>query len=366
MDDKVLAIILAGGKGTRLKSLTHEIAKPAISFGSKYRIIDFTLSNCVNSGIKDIGVITQYQPFILNNYINNGVSWGLSNADILQPYINEKSSKWFNGTAHAIYQNLEYIDKKDPEYLLVLSGDHIYEMDYNKMLAQHKKHHANLTIAVRNVSMNEASRFGIMQTDENDRIVDFEEKPKHPKSDQASMGIYIFNWDRLREVLKNSFDKEKEMIDFGKNVIPYYINSGDTVVAYNFSGYWRDVGTVNSLWKANMELINGDFYYQMQSDKWPIYYHDTLAPPTTISSDAVIENTLIDNGCFISGTIKHSVLAKNVTIQENSVIKNSVIMPNAAIGKNVYLDHAVVGENAVIGDHRRIVGNDSEILAVRE
>lgn len=366
LNKKVLAIILAGGKGTRLKDLTRQIAKPAISFGSKYRIIDFTLSNCINSGIKDVGVITQYQPFVLNSYINNGLSWGLTNIDILQPYINEKSSKWFNGTAHAIYQNIEYIDQKDPDYLLILSGDHIYEMDYNEMLKQHQKFHANLTIAVRDVPYKDASRFGIMKTDDNNRIVEFEEKPKHPKSNHASMGIYIFTWERLREVLKNSFDKEKNMMDFGKNVIPYYINSGDTVIAYPFSGYWRDVGTVDSLWEANMELIDGSFYHQMQKDQWPIYYHDTLVPPTKIAQNAEIEDSLIDDGCFISGKIDHSVIAKNVTIQSNSVIKDSVIMPNVSIGKNTYLDHIVVGENAVIGDQRRITGKRNQILAVRE
>lgn len=366
LNKKTLAIILAGGKGTRLKNLTHQIAKPAISFGSKYRIIDFTLSNCINSGIEDVGVITQYQPYILNNYINNGLSWGLTNIDILQPYINKKSSKWFNGTAHAIYQNIEYIDKKNPEYLLILSGDHIYEMDYNKMLEQHKKFHANLTVAVRDVSLKEASRFGIMKTDDNNRIVEFEEKPKYPKSNHASMGIYIFTWKRLREVLKNSFNKDKEMIDFGKNVIPYYINSGDTVIAYPFSGYWRDVGTVESLWEANMELIGGGFYYQIQNDQWPIYYHDVLVPPTKVAKNAEIKKSLLANGCFISGKIEHSVIAENVTIQANSIIKNSVIMPNVSIGKNVFLDHVVVGEDSIIGDQRKIIGKKGRIIAVKE
>ena len=370
MKNEMLAMILAGGKGTRLGKLTQNIAKPAVPFGGRYRIIDFTLSNCVNSGIKNIGVVTQYQPLVLNNHIGNGASWGLDRLDsgvtILQPYSNNEGSKWFEGTSHAIYQNIDYIESMDPEYLLVLSGDHIYKMDYEDMLAKHKKSNAAL-----NVPWDEASRFGIMNTDENDRIIEFEEKPEKPKSNHASMGIYIFTWARLRDVLLNSFKKDVDMYDFGKNVIPFYIKSGDNVQAYHFSGYWKDVGTIDSLWTTNMEFIDNEGDLNVRDKTWPIYSKNPIAPPQFITNTARVKNSMIVDGCFISGRIEHSILAANVQVKEGSVVKDSVVMTGASIGKNVIINRAIIGENAIIGDGAVIDGTDeiavvgnSEVLGV--
>lgn len=348
MKNEMLAMILAGGKGTRLGKLTQNIAKPAVPFGGRYRIIDFTLSNCVNSGIKNIGVVTQYQPLVLNNHIGNGASWGLDRLDsgvtILQPYSNNEGSKWFEGTSHAIYQNIDYIESMDPEYLLVLSGDHIYKMDYEDMLAKHKKSNAALSVAVIDVPWDEASRFGIMNTDENDRIIEFEEKPEKPKSNHASMGIYIFTWARLRDVLLNSFKKDVDMYDFGKNVIPFYIKSGDNVQAYHFSGYWKDVGTIDSLWTTNMDFIDNEGDLNVRDKTWPIYSKNPIAPPQFITNTARVKNSMIVDGCFISGRIEHSILAANVQVKEGSVVKDSVVMTGASIGKNVIINRAIIGE----------------------
>ena len=375
MKNEMLAMILAGGKGTRLGKLTQNIAKPAVPFGGRYLIIDFTLSNCVNSGIKNIGVVTQYQPLILNDHIGNGASWGLdgldSGATILQPYSNNEGSKWFEGTAHAIYQNIDYIDSMDPEYLLVLSGDHIYKMDYEDMLSKHKKNNAALSVAVIDVPWEEASRFGIMNTDKNDRIIEFEEKPENPKSNHASMGIYIFTWARLREVLLNGFKKDVDMYDFGKNVIPFYIKSGDNVHAYHFEGYWKDVGTIDSLWTTNMEFIDNEGDLNVRDKSWPIYSKNPIAPPQFITSAANVKNSMIVDGCFISGEIDHSILAANVQVKEGSVVKDSVVMTGASIGKNVTIKRAIIGENAIIGDGAVIDGKEeiavvgnSEVLGV--
>ena len=375
MKNEMLAMILAGGKGTRLGKLTQNIAKPAVPFGGRYRIIDFTLSNCVNSGIKNIGVVTQYQPLILNDHIGNGASWGLdgldSGATILQPYSNNEGSKWFEGTAHAIYQNIDYIDSMDPEYLLVLSGDHIYKMDYEDMLSKHKKNNAALSVAVIDVPWEEASRFGIMNTDKNDRIIEFEEKPENPKSNHASMVIYIFTWARLREVLLNGFKKDVDMYDFGKNVIPFYIKSGDNVHAYHFEGYWKDVGTIDSLWTTNMEFIDNEGDLNVRDKSWPIYSKNPIAPPQFITSAANVKNSMIVDGCFISGEIDHSILAANVQVKEGSVVKDSVVMTGASIGKNVTIKRAIIGENAIIGDGAVIDGKEeiavvgnSEVLGV--
>ena len=375
MKNEMLAMILAGGKGTRLGKLTQNIAKPAVPFGGRYRIIDFTLSNCVNSGIKNIGVVTQYQPLILNDHIGNGASWGLdgldSGATILQPYSNNEGSKWFEGTAHAIYQNIDYIDSMDPEYLLVLSGDHIYKMDYEDMLSKHKKNNAALSVAVIDVPWEEASRFGIMNTDKNDRLIEFEEKPENPKSNHASMGIYIFTWARLREVLLNGFKKDVDMYDFGKNVIPFYIKSGDNVHAYHFEGYWKDVGTIDSLWTTNMEFIDNVGDLNVRDKSWPIYSKNPIAPPQFITSAANVKNSMIVDGCFISGEIDHSILAANVQVKEGSVVKDSVVMTGASIGKNVTIKRAIIGENAIIGDGAVIDGKEeiavvgnSEVLGV--
>lgn len=362
MKNEMLGVILAGGKGTRLGKLTHNQAKPAVPFGGRYRIIDFTLSNCVNSGVKNIGVITQYQPLNLNAHIGNGASWGLDDLNagvtILQPYSNNEGSKWFEGTAHAIYQNIGYIDQMDPEYILILSGDHIYKMDYEAMLDQHKETGASLTVAVIDVPWDEASRFGIMNTDDNNRIIDFEEKPAEPKSNHASMGIYIFNWKRLREVLVNSFTRNQDMVDFGKNVIPYYLKSGESVFAYNFKGYWKDVGTIDSLWHANMEFLDENNELNLQDRTWRIYSRNPIAPPQIIAETAEIKDAIIVDGSYIAGKVDHSILSANVRIQTGSVVTDSVIMPGAKIGKNVTIHRAIIGEGAVIGDDVVIDGTD--------
>ncbi|MER1299758.1 glucose-1-phosphate adenylyltransferase [Ligilactobacillus salivarius] len=362
MKNEMLGVILAGGKGTRLGKLTHNQAKPAVPFGGRYRIIDFTLSNCVNSGVKNIGVITQYQPLNLNAHIGNGASWGLDDLNagvtILQPYSNNEGSKWFEGTAHAIYQNIGYIDQMDPEYILILSGDHIYKMDYEAMLDQHKETGASLTVAVIDVPWNETSRFGIMNTDDNNRIIDFEEKPAEPKSNHASMGIYIFNWKRLREVLVNSFTRNQDMVDFGKNVIPYYLKSGESVFAYNFKGYWKDVGTIDSLWHANMEFLDENNELNLQDRTWRIYSRNPIAPPQIIAETAEIKDAMIVDGSYIAGKVDHSILSANVRIQTGSVVTDSVIMPGAKIGKNVTIHRAIIGEGAVIGDDVVIDGTD--------
>ena len=358
----MLGVILAGGKGTRLGKLTHNQAKPAVPFGGRYRIIDFTLSNCVNSGVKNIGVITQYQPLNLNAHIGNGASWGLDDLNagvtILQPYSNNEGSKWFEGTAHAIYQNIGYIDQMDPEYILILSGDHIYKMDYEAMLDQHKETGASLTVAVIDVPWDEASRFGIMNTDDNNRIIDFEEKPAEPKSNHASMGIYIFNWKRLREVLVNSFTRNQDMVDFGKNVIPYYLKSGESVFAYKFKGYWKDVGTIDSLWHANMEFLDENNELNLQDRTWRIYSRNPIASPQIIAETAEIKDAMIVDGSYIAGKVDHSILSANVRIQTGSVVTDSVIMPGAKIGKNVTIHRAIIGEGAVIGDDVVIDGTD--------
>ncbi|KRK29392.1 glucose-1-phosphate adenylyltransferase [Lactobacillus acidophilus DSM 20079 = JCM 1132 = NBRC 13951 = CIP 76.13] len=364
----MLGLILAGGKGTRLGKLTSDQAKPAVPFGGRYRIIDFTLSNCANSGVKNIGIITQYQPLLLNEHIGNGVSWGLdglnASATILQPYTDNSGSKWFEGTAHAIYQNIDYIDSKDPEYVLILSGDHIYKMDYESMLEEHIKNGASLTVAVIDVPMKEASRFGIMNTDVSGRITEFEEKPEHPKSNHASMGIYIFNWKRLREVLTTGFTTNDDMVDFGKNVIPYYLKSDERVFAYHFSGYWKDVGTIDSLWAANMEFLDGSDGLNLYDRSWRIYSKNPIDPAQVITENAEVNNSMIVDGCYVDGTINHSILSTDVDVQRGSEITDSVIMPGVKIGKDVVIKHAIVGENAQIGDGAVVEGNKDNIKVI--
>ncbi len=367
MKTEMLAMILAGGKGTRLGEITKTIAKPAVPFGGRYRIIDFTLSNCANSRIGNVGVVTQYQPLTLNRHIGNGASWGLDGIDsgvtILQPFSSSEGSKWFAGTAHAIYQNMDYIDQIDPEYILILSGDHIYKMDYGDMLEQHQQNNASLTVAVIEVPMKEASRFGIMNTDENDRIIEFDEKPENPKSNLASMGIYIFNWPRLRSVLVNSYNKEDDMLDFGQHVIPFYLSSGENAFAYRFSGYWKDVGTIDSLWEANMEFINPDNELDMRDKRWRIFGKNTISPPHFLTKTASVSHSLIVDGCFVSGQVENSILSSDVQVKEGAVIKDSFIMPNAVIGQGAYINRAIIGENAIIGKDAVIDGTD-EIAVV--
>ncbi|MFZ8763868.1 MULTISPECIES: glucose-1-phosphate adenylyltransferase [Enterococcus] len=367
MKTEMLAMILAGGQGTRLGKLTKNIAKPAVPFGGRYRIIDFTLSNCANSGIKNVGVVTQYQPLALNSHIGNGASWGLdginSGATILQPYSSSEGSKWFEGTAHAIYQNIAYIDQMDPQYVLVLSGDHIYKMDYEEMLENHKANNASLSVAVIEVPLKEASRFGIMNTDENDRIIEFEEKPEEPQNNLASMGIYIFNWGRLRNVLLNSYNKDGQMIDFGKHVIPSYLDSGENVIAYRFKGYWKDVGTIESLWEANMEFIEQDMELDIRDKSWRVYSKNPISPPHFLTETGSVKDSLITDGCYIAGDIRHTILSEDVQVKEGSEVTDSVIMPGATIGKNVRIHRAIIGENAIIGDNAVIDGTD-EIAVV--
>ena len=362
MKNEMLALILAGGQGTRLGKLTQSIAKPAVQFGGRYRIIDFALSNCANSGINNVGIITQYQPLALNSHIGNGSSWGLdginSGATILQPYSATEGNRWFQGTSHAIYQNIDYIDSINPEYVLILSGDHIYKMDYDDMLQTHKDNMASLTVAVIDVPLKEASRFGIMNTDSNDRIVEFEEKPEQPKSTKASMGIYIFNWDRLRTMLVDAEKNNIDMSDFGKNVIPAYLESGERVYTYNFNGYWKDVGTIESLWEANMEYIGEDNDLHSRDRSWKIYSKNLIAPPNFITEEAHVKDSLVVDGCFVAGKVEHSILSTNVQVKEGAQIKDSFIMSGAVIGEGAKITRAIVGEGAKIGEDVEIDGTE--------
>ncbi|WP_070039992.1 glucose-1-phosphate adenylyltransferase [Streptococcus agalactiae] len=371
MKNEMLALILAGGQGTRLGKLTQSIAKPAVQFGGRYRIIDFALSNCANSGINNVGVITQYQPLELNTHIGNGSSWVLDGIDsgvtVLQPYSATEGNRWFQGTSHAIYQNIDYIDRINPEYVLILSGDHIYKMDYDDMLQTHKDNLASLTVAVLDVPLKEASRFGIMNTDSNDRIVEFEEKPEHPKSTKASMGIYIFDWKRLRTVLIDGEKNGIDMSDFGKNVIPAYLESGERVYTYNFDGYWKDVGTIESLWEANMEYIGEDNKLHSRDRSWKIYSKNLIAPPNFMTEDANVKDSLVVDGCFVAGNVEHSILSTNVQVKPNAIIKDSFVMSGATIGEGAKINRAIIGEDAVIGDGVVIDGSkEVEVIGYKE
>lgn len=368
MGKEMVAMILDGGQGSRLGKLTKATAKPAVPFGGRYRIIDFTLSNCFNSGIDTVGVVTQYQPLELNAHIHNGASWGLdgknSGATVLQPFASREGEKWFEGTAHAIYQNIEYIDLYDPEYVLILSGDHIYKMDYEKMLQFHKSKKAALTVGVLPVSMEEATRFGIMNTDETERIIEFEEKPEHPKSNLASMGIYIFNWQTLKKYLLDSYSKDGKLEDFGKDVIPAYLFNNESTYAYSFNGYWKDVGTISSLWKANMEFLDPNNELNIGDREWRIYSRNETLPPMFLTESANVVNSMVVDGCYISGDIKHSILSQRVTVGTGTTITDSMVMPNATIGKDVKVDHAIIGERVTVGDGAHIVGTEDEIAVV--
>ncbi|MGT2681987.1 glucose-1-phosphate adenylyltransferase [Streptococcus porci] len=362
MKNEMLALILAGGQGTRLGKLTQSIAKPAVQFGGRYRIIDFALSNCANSGIHNVGVITQYQPLALNSHIGNGSSWGLdgidSGATILQPYSATEGNRWFLGTSHAIYQNIDYIDSINPEYVLILSGDHIYKMDYDDMLQTHKDNQASLTVAVIDVPLKEASRFGIMNTDSNDRIVEFEEKPANPKSTKASMGIYIFTWDKLRKMLVDAEKNDIDMSDFGQNVIPAYLDQGEAVYTYNFAGYWKDVGTIESLWEANMEYIGEDNELNSRDRSWKIYSKNHIAPPNFITDTARVKDSLVVDGCFVAGDVDHSILSTNVKVEEGAVVKDSFIMSGVTIKAGAKVTRAIIGEGAVISENVEIDGTE--------
>ena len=353
-----VAMLLAGGQGSRLYALTQDVAKPAVPFGAKYRIIDFPLSNCINSGIDTVGVLTQYQPFVLNEYIGNGQPWDLDRihggVHVLPPYQIASGADWYSGTANAIYQNLSFIDRYDPEYVIVLSGDHIYKMDYSKMLSYHKEKNAACTIAVLDVSLEEASRFGIMIAKDDGEIYDFEEKPKHPKSTLASMGIYIFTYDKLKKYLiENENDKEATK-DFGNNIIPALLQNNERVFAYRFDGYWKDVGTIDSLWEANMDLINPNIPIDLYDPSWKIYSRNPVLPPQTIGANAHIQNSMATEGCVINGTVEFSMIAEGVTIEEGAEVYDSILMPGAVIKKGAKIEYAIIGENTVIGENTHV------------
>ena len=368
MKQDMIAMILAGGQGTRLGVLTKQTAKPAVPFGGKYRIIDFALSNCANSGIKNIGVVTQYQPLELNEHIGKGAAWGLTSrsggATILQPYSSSDGEKWFKGTANAIYQNISYIDSLDPKYVLILSGDHIYKMDYAAMLEDHIKNKASLTVGVIPVSMKEASRFGIMNTDQNGRIIEFEEKPAQPKSNLASMGIYIFNWETLRRYLVEDQAKNREMEDFGKNVIPAYLSNAENCFAYSFEGYWKDVGTIESLWEANMEFLDPEHPLNISEDTWRIYTSNPVTPPQFLTEEAQIKHSLVVDGCYIAGQVDNSLMSRDVKVGPNSQVDHSVVMSSATIGKGCRVEYAIIGEQAVIADGASVIGTPDQIATV--
>lgn len=358
-----LAMLLAGGQGSRLGILTKKVAKPAVPYGGKYRIIDFPLSNCVNSGIYTVGVLTQYQPLELNDYIGNGQAWDLDRANggvhILSPYQQIKGTDWYRGTANAIYQNINFIDRYNPEYVAVLSGDHIYKMDYSKMLMFHKANDAACTIAMLEVPWEEASRFGLMFTDDDGRITAFEEKPKNPKSNKASMGVYMFTWSKLREYLIADEEKEGSSNDFGKDVIPAMHEAGERLFAYPFDGYWKDVGTIDSLWEANLDLLNPVANIDLSDDTWKIYSNNPVTPPQYISSTAAVQNSLITGGSHIEGEIDYSVVFSNVTVEDGAEVKYSIVMPGAKIEKGAKVQYAMIAENAVVKSGA-VVGEDPQ------
>ena len=353
-----VAMLLAGGQGSRLYTLTEKTAKPAVSFGGKYRIIDFTLSNCINSGIDTVGVLTQYQPLVLNEYIGNGAPWDLDRnmggVMVLPPYQKMSGTDWYKGTANAIYQNLAYIDRYDPDYVLVLSGDHIYKMDYSAMLDFHKEKNADCTIAVLSVPIEEASRFGIMNTDDDDRVYEFEEKPKHPKSTKASMGIYIFSYKKLRKYLIADEADEKSSNDFGKNVIPTMLSAGERLYAYPFKGYWKDVGTISSLWEANMDLLGTPPKFKLHDKSWRIFSRSESDPGQYIGDGAKISDAFITEGCEIYGTVEHSVLGNGVTVAPGAIVRDSVIMENTKIGEGAIIEYSIVAADAVIGSDAKV------------
>ena len=350
---EMIAMLLAGGQGSRLGVLTEKVAQPAVAFGGKYRIIDFPLSNCINSGIDTVGVLTQYQPLRLNTHIGIGIPWDLDRNEggvtVLPPYEKSTSSEWYTGTANAIYQNLAYMEQYNPDYVLILSGDHIYKMDYEVMLDFHKANKADITIACMPVPIEEASRFGIMVTDESNRITEFEEKPEHPSSNLASMGIYIFSWPVLKDALIAL--KDQNGCDFGKHILPYCKEKGQRLFAYEYNGYWKDVGTLGSYWEANMELIDIIPEFNLYEEFWRIYTKGDVIPPQYISEDAVVDKCIIGEGTEVYGEVHNSVIGPNVVIGRGSVIRDSIIMKNTSVGENVVMDKAIVAEDVVVGNN---------------
>ena len=371
---RCIAMLLAGGQGSRLHVLTRKTAKPAVPFGGKYRIIDFPLSNCVNSGIDTVGILTQYQPMELNEYIGNGQPWGLNKthscAQVLPPNERfDKKSGWYKGTANAIYQNIDFIDRFDPDYVVILSGDHIYKMDYADMVAYHEKHNASCTIAVRNVPLKEASRFGILNTNPDNSIYEFEEKPKKPKSTNASMGIYVFNWSVLKAALIEDEDTPGSSNDFGKNIIPNLLTAGHKMMAYPFDGYWKDVGTIDSLWEANMELLGKEPEFNISGDeRTKIYARNNALPSSYIDEEAKIYNAFVAEGCEVYGTIRHSVVSVGCTIGEGALVEDSVIMPGVVVEPGAIVRHAILGENSKVCRNAVVGGafgpNDKKEISV--
>ena len=359
-------MLLAGGQGSRLGILTKNIAKPAVPYGGKYRIIDFPLSNCINSGIETVGVLTQYQPLELNSYLGNGAAWDLDRMNggvhVLSPYQQIKGTEWYKGTANAIYQNINFIDRYNPEYVAVLSGDHIYKMDYAKMLEYHKEKNAACTIAMLEVPWDEASRFGLMFVEPDGSISEFEEKPKHPRSNKASMGVYIFTWQKLRQYLIDDENDPTSGNDFGHNVIPAMHAAGERMFAYQFDGYWKDVGTIDSLWEANLDLLNPKVDLDLSDDTWKIYSQSPVAPPHFISDKAAVENSMISEGCEIRGNVDYSVLFSNVTVEEGATVRYSIVMPGTVIKAGAVVEYAIVAENAVIAEGAH-VGDSPEAMA---
>jgi len=349
---EMIAMLLAGGQGSRLGVLTERMAKPAVSFGGKYRIIDFPLSNCINSGVDTVGVLTQYRPLKLNSHIGIGISWDLDRnvggVSILPPYEKTDNSEWYTGTANAIYQNMEYMEGYHPDYVLILSGDHIYKMDYETMLDFHKANNADVTIAVMPVPMEEASRFGIMITDDQKQIVDFEEKPEHPRSNLASMGIYIFSWEALKEAL--TVNRAQSGLDFGKHIIPYCHDKGERLFAYEFDSYWKDVGTLTSYWEANMELIDIVPEFNLYEEYWKIYTKNEIQPPQYLGPDSEIERSIIGEGCEIEGEVRNSVIGSGVKVGKGTVINHSIVMNGTVLGENCKIEKAIIDEQSVIGN----------------
>ncbi|MEE1055655.1 MAG: glucose-1-phosphate adenylyltransferase [Acutalibacteraceae bacterium] len=359
-----VAMILAGGQGSRLGVLTRKLAKPAVPFGGKYRIIDFPLSNCVNSGIEAVGVLTQYQPLVLNEYVGNGRPWDLDGTydgvTCLSPYQQMDGAHWYAGTANAIYRNMNFIERYDPKYVVVLSGDHIYKMDYSKMIAYHKKNKAACTIAVIDVPLEEASRFGILNTNPDGSIYEFEEKPENPKSTNASMGIYVFDWDKLRKYLEEDEANPDSSKDFGKDVLPAMLDAGERMFAYQFEGYWKDVGTIDSLWEANMDLLNPNTTLDLSGETEKIYSRNPLMSPHYIGENARIQNSLVSDGCDIDGNIEFSVLFPGVKIGKGATVTDSIIMPNAVIEDGAVVEYAIVSEKAVIKKNAHIGARPEE------
>ena len=366
---EVVAMLLAGGQGSRLGVLTRNLAKPAVPFGGKYRIIDFPLSNCVNSGIETVGVLTQYQPLELNDYIGNGQPWDLDSNNagvhVLPPYQKQKKTDWYKGTANAIYQNIPFIERYNPDYVVVLSGDHIYKMDYSKMLAYHKEKGAACTIAVYEVPMAEASRFGILNTNEDGSIYEFDEKPKKPKSNKASMGIYVFTWEKLRKYLEQDEEDPKSQNDFGKNVLPAMLTAGEAMYAYRFEGYWKDVGTIDSLWESNMDLLDPNVPLELNDPEWRIYSRNPVMPPHYVAKGATIQNSLAAEGCNVYGTVDFSVLFAGVYVAPGATVRDSIIMPGARIEEGATVQYAIVAEDSVVGANS-VVGQRPEDVENKE